>query len=120
MGDYVKCRLRDFQFTHKLIQDCLTASQAEMLQKQHCRATGSSIEVGDIVLARVHDHNSKSDPLFFGPHCVIESLHGHRVKILHLKRFNHQLQYPVYMCIFLLLICVVHVSYYIIMSLCYY
>ncbi len=84
MDDYVKCCLRDFQLTHKL-----TTSQAEMLRKQHRRVTDSSIEVGDI--ARVHDRNSKLDSLFFGPLRVIESLHGHKVKILDLKTLGEQI-----------------------------
>ncbi len=62
-----------------------------MLRKQHRRATDSSTEVGDIVFARVHDRNSKLDPLFFGPHRVIESLHGHKVKILDLKTLVEQI-----------------------------
>ncbi len=90
MDEYVKCRLRDFQFTHKLIHDRLTASQAEMLRKHH-RATNSFIEVSNIVFARVHDRNSKLDPLHLGPHRVIESLHGHKIKILDLKTLGEQI-----------------------------
>ncbi len=48
----------------------------------------SSIEVGDIVFTRVHDRNSRLDPLFCGPHHVIVSLHGNKVKILDLKTFK--------------------------------
>ena len=85
LDDYVKCKLRDFQLTHKLIHDRLTASQADMLRKQHDRAQLHSIEIGDIVFSRLHDRNSKLDPLFTGPYRVLELLQGHKIKILDLK-----------------------------------
>ncbi len=62
-----------------------------MLQKQHHRATYSSIEVSDIDFTRVHDCNSKLDSLFSGPHYVIKSLHGHKVKILDLRTLVEQI-----------------------------
>ncbi len=64
-----------------------------MLRKQHRRATDSSFEVGDIVFTRCHDRNSKLrvDPLFTGPHHVIDSFHGHKVNILDLKTLAEQI-----------------------------
>ena len=83
--DYVKCRLRDFQSIHKVIHERLTASQSEMLEKQHNRASDFTVAVGDIVFNKVHDRHSKLDPIFEGPYRVTESLHGHKVKLLDLK-----------------------------------
>ncbi len=82
--------LRFSVHSYKLIHNRLTASQTEMLEL-HRRATDSSIEVGDIVFTRVHDRNSRLDPLFSEPHRVIESLHDHKVKILDLKTIVEQI-----------------------------
>ncbi len=65
-----------------------------MLWKQHRRATDSSIEVGGMVFSRIHDCNSKLDPLFSGTHRVIESFHGPKVKILDLKTLDEQILQP--------------------------
>ena len=88
--DYVRKRLRDFQHLHQMIHARLTASQNEMLTKQHERATDSPITDGDIVFLRVHNRSSKLDPLFTGPYRVIASLHGHKVKLLDLKTHVEQ------------------------------
>ena len=80
--DYVKCCLTDFQLIHQSVHDRLSASQTDMLRKQHVRAKDPAIEVGDMVFSRVHDRNSKLDPKFSGPLRVIESLHGHKFKVL--------------------------------------
>ncbi len=45
MNYYVKLRLRDFQAIHSSVHDCLTASQSEMLDKQHRRAKANAVEV---------------------------------------------------------------------------
>lgn len=83
--DYVKCCLTDFQSIHQSIHDRLSASQTDMLRKQHVRAKDPAIEVGDMAFSRVHDRNSKLDPKFSGPLRVIESLHGHKFKVLDLR-----------------------------------
>ncbi len=82
--NYVKCRVTAFQRIHTSVRDNLAVSQAEMLKKQHLRATPHDIDVGDIVFARVRDRSSKLDSLFHGPHRVTEILAGHKVKILDL------------------------------------
>lgn len=83
--DYVKCRLHDFQEIHKFIHERLTASQQEMLRRQHQRASDHIVDVGDIVFARIHDRSSKLDPISEGPYRVTEKLQGHKVRILNLK-----------------------------------
>ena len=55
----VRCNLCEFQITHELILDRLTASQREMLSKQHDGATDSSIEIGDVILPKIHKCHSK-------------------------------------------------------------
>ena len=85
LDDYVKRRVTDFQRIHTSVRDHLAISQADMLRKQHQRATPHEIEVGDIVFARVQDRPSKLDPLFYGPHRVTDILAGHKVKLLDLK-----------------------------------
>ena len=85
VDDYVRNRVAEFQKIHQYIHDRLTVSQSEMLRKQHQRAVPHDVSVGDIVFHRVHDRHSKLDPQFDGPFRVIESLHGHKVRILNLK-----------------------------------
>ena len=88
--DYVRLRLADFQRIHQFIHTRLTASQDEMLRKQHQRAVPHDIAVGDLVFLRVHDRQSKLDPIFDGPYRVTESLHGHKFRILHLQSRKEQ------------------------------
>ena len=101
LEDYVKRRVTAFQRIHTSVRDQLTVSQADVLRKQHLRATPHEIDVGDIVFTKVQDRSSKLDPLFHGPHRVTDSLAGHKVRILdlssgtektihkdHLKRVN--------------------------------
>ena len=90
LDDYVRTRLADFQRIHQFIHDRLTASQEEMLRKQHQRAVPHEIIVGDLVFLRVHDRHSKLDPRFDGPYRVTESLHGHKFRILNLKTRKEQ------------------------------
>ena len=85
LDDYVKRRVTDFQRIHTSVRDHLAITQADMLRKQHQRATPHDINVGDIVFARVQDRSSKLDPLFHGPHRVTELLTGHKVKIFNLR-----------------------------------
>ena len=79
--DYVRHRLYAFQRIHASVRDNLSDSQESMLRKQHQRATTRELELGDIVFLRAHDRNSKLDPLFKGPHRVMELTNGHKVKI---------------------------------------
>ena len=85
VDDYVKRRVTELQRIYTSVRDHLAVSQADMLRKQHQRATPHEIVVGDIVFARVQDRHSKLDPLFHGPHRVTEILAGHKVKILDLR-----------------------------------
>ena len=85
MDDYVQGRVTAFQRIHTSVRDQLAVSQAEMLQKQHQRATPHEINVGDIVFAREQDRASKLAPRFNGPHRVTETLAGHKVRILDLR-----------------------------------
>ena len=85
LDDYVKRRVTAFQRIHTSVRDQLAVSQADMLRKQHLRATPHDIIVGDIVFTKVQDRSSKLDPLFHGPHRVTDSLAGHKVKILDLS-----------------------------------
>ena len=82
--DYVKHRLHVFQRIHTSVRNNLSDSQQSMLKKQHQRATAREIDIGDIVFQRAHDRHSKLDPLFKGPHRVMELINGHKVKILEL------------------------------------
>ena len=73
------------------IRDSLADSQQSMLYKQHQRTKPHEIEVGDIVFTRVQDRYSKLDPLFNGPHCVIEIMAGHKVKLCNLRSGSENL-----------------------------
>ena len=86
--DYIKCRLNEFQRIHTIIHDRLSVSQADMLQKQHQRATPHVINVGDVVFTRIHDRHSKLDSRFNGPYRVLEVMHGHKLKLLDLHSFT--------------------------------
>ncbi len=78
--------LRQMSIFSTLISSFMIASLHRKLRcENYIVDVDSSIEVGDIVFTRVHDRNSRLDPLFSEPHRVIESLHDHKVKILDLK-----------------------------------
>ena len=85
LDDYVKRRVTEFQRIHTSVRDHLAVSQAEMLKKQHQRATPQEIDVGDIVFSKNQTRSSKLESIFIGPHRVTEVMHGHKVKILDLR-----------------------------------
>ena len=81
LDDYVKHRVHALQRIHTSVRDNLSDSQEAMLRQQHRRSTSHEIGIGDIVFHKVHDRHSKLDPLFNGPHRVVELLQGHKTKI---------------------------------------
>ena len=91
VDDYVKNRVSAFRRIHMSIRDSLADSQKSMLYKQHQCAKLHEIEIGDIVFTRVQDRHSKLDPRFNGPHCVIEMMAGHKVKLRHLSSGSENL-----------------------------
>lgn len=89
--DYVRQRVSVFQRIHTSVRNSLESSQHSMLAKQHQRAKPHEIGIGDIVFTRVQDRHSKLDPLFNGPHRVINVMSGHKVKLLNLKSGTEQI-----------------------------
>ncbi len=52
-----------------------------MCLQQHKRAAPVSLEVGDFVMLRVPERNSKLSPKFVGPRQIVRQLGGHKLEI---------------------------------------
>ncbi|RUM30633.1 MAG: hypothetical protein DSY32_02035 [Aquifex sp.] len=79
--DYAKSQLRVFSDIHTDVRDRLLASKATMSSEQHKRSSPVNIKVGDSVMVRVPERNSKLSPKFVGPRLVMKQLQGHKFEL---------------------------------------
>ncbi len=76
VDDYAKKQLNVFTSIHTYMREKLQAPRAEMTQRQHQRAHGTTIEIGDSVMKNLPGRQSKIAPKFSGPHLVLEKVQG--------------------------------------------
>ncbi len=81
VDDYVKQHMHVFKGIHAKFLSRLQASRAEMMARQHKRATPVTIQVGDTVKVRHPDRTSKLSPKFSGPCSVVRQLHGNKFEV---------------------------------------
>ena len=80
--DYAKSQLRVFSDIYKDVREQLQKSKAAMSSQQHRRSSPVSLQVGDTVMVRVPERNSKLSPKFVGPRLVVKQLQGNKFEIL--------------------------------------
>ncbi len=74
IDDYAKYQLKVFSDIHSSVRERLQeTSEAKCLQ-QHKRAAPVSLKVGDFVMLRVPERNSKLSPKFVGPRQIVRQL----------------------------------------------
>ena len=83
VDDYAKVLIHSFQKIYNSVRDKLQASRADMIKRQHSRASPVTFAVGDTVMKRSPERSSKLSPKFTGPFQIIEKLHGNKFKVLH-------------------------------------
>ena len=76
--DYVKSQLQVFSDIHKTVREKLHCTNAAMCAQQHKRADPVTLQVGDSVMLRVPDRESKLSPKFQGPRYITQRLDGHK------------------------------------------
>ena len=81
VDDYAKQQIHAFQRVHQSVRENLVASREEMIHKQHAQAKLITIAVGDSVMKRCPDRQSKLSPKFSGPYTVISALRNNKFKI---------------------------------------
>ncbi len=80
INDYAKCQLKVFSDIHSNVTERLQETSEAMCLQQHKRAAPVSLKVGDFVMLRVPERNSKLPPKFVGPRQVVRQL-GHKFEI---------------------------------------
>ncbi len=79
--DYSHSQLKALRIIHDEVRKSLQASRAEMLARQHSKATAVSIAVGDAVFKVAPERQVKLTPKFSGPFMVKERLHDNKFRI---------------------------------------
>ncbi len=82
VDDYAKKQLNVFTSIHTSVRDKLQASCAEMTHRQHQRAHGIAVDIGDSVMKNSPERQSKTAPKFSGPYLVLEKVQGNKFKLL--------------------------------------
>ncbi len=78
--DYSQSQLKALRIIHDKVRKSLQASRAEMLARQHSKAT--AIIVGDTAFKAAPERQVKLTPKFSGPFKVNERLHDNKFRIL--------------------------------------
>ncbi len=71
IDDYAKCQLKVFSDIHCNVRERLQETSEAMCLQQHKRAAPVSLKVGDFVMLRVPDRNSKLSTKFVGPRQIV-------------------------------------------------
>ncbi len=79
--DYSQSQLHALRVIHDEVRKCLQPPRAEMLARQHSKATAVSIAVGDTVFKAAPERQVKLTPKFTGPYIVKEQLHNNKFRI---------------------------------------
>ena len=81
MEDYCKSHMKVFSNIHQDVHNRLQKTKAIMTEEQHKRASPVNIRVGESVMVKVPERNSKLSPKFVGPRLVVKQLQGHKFEI---------------------------------------
>ncbi len=81
VNDYAKSQLKVFSDFHSNVRERLQETSEAMCLQQHKRAAPVSLKVGDFVMLRVPERNSKLSPKFVGPRQIIRQLGFHKFEI---------------------------------------
>ncbi len=81
VDDYAKRQLKVFSDIHSNVRERLQETSEAMCLQQHKRAAPVSLKVGDFVILRAPERNSKLSPKFVGPRQVVRQLGGHKFEI---------------------------------------
>ncbi len=79
--DYAKCQHKVFSDIHSNVRERLQETSEAMCLQQHKCAAPVSVKVGDFVMLRVPERNSKLSPKFKGPRQIFRQLGGHKFEI---------------------------------------
>ncbi len=77
IDDYAKCQLKVFSNIRSIVRERLQETSEAMYLQQHKRAAPISLKVGDFVMLRDPERNSKLSPKFVGPRQIVRQLGGH-------------------------------------------
>ena len=81
LDDYAQNQLRALQMIHDSVRRNLQESRAEMLHRQHAKATPVSFQKGDVVFKSAPERQSKLTPKFIGPFVITDSMQGNKFRI---------------------------------------
>ena len=82
VDDYAKQQLRVFSNIHQQVQNRLRESKAAMSSQQHRRSSPVTLKVGDTVMMKVPERNSKLSPNFVGPRLVVREVSQNKFELL--------------------------------------
>ncbi len=74
VDDYSKSQLKVFSDIHSNVRERLQETSEAMCLQQHKRAATVSLKIGNFVMLRVPERNSKLSPKFVGPHQIVRQL----------------------------------------------
>ena len=81
IDDYSKRQLKVFSDIHKDVKHRLIASKTEMTNQQHRRSSPVTIRVGESVMVKVPERNSKLAPKFVGPRLVVKQINASKFEL---------------------------------------
>ena len=81
IDDYSKKQLKVFSDIHRDVKHRLLASKTQMAKQQHKSSAPVSIRVGESVMVKVPERNSKLAPKFVGPRLVVNQVKPHRFEL---------------------------------------
>ena len=82
VDDYTKSQLYVFSNIHKNVKSRLLDSKDAMCAQQNFRFTPVTLKVGDSVMIRVPERNSKLSSELMGPRIIVQQLKGNMVELL--------------------------------------
>ncbi len=77
VDDYAKSHLKVYSDIHSIVKERVQETSEAMCLQQHKRAASVSLKVGDFVMFRVSERNSKLSPKSVGPRQIVRQL-GHK------------------------------------------
>ncbi len=81
LDDYAQNQLRALQMIYDSVRRNLQESRAEMLHRQHAKATPLSFQKGNVVFKSSPERQTKLTPKFSGPFVITDFIQGNKFKI---------------------------------------
>ncbi len=81
LDDNAQNQLRALQMIHDSVRRNLQESRAEMLHRQHAKATAVTFQKGDAIFKSSPERQSKLTPKFGGPFVITDFIQGNKFKI---------------------------------------